>query len=134
MEILKTLRGAADAYNRVSLILRIFCGIILGVLLSFLFPGLGGIAMLGDLFVGALKAIAPLLVFLLVISALSQGGGKLDSRFGMVIFYYLLTTFLAAFLAVLASFAFPVDLILTAEAAGEAAPRSLPCFRIYTRV
>ena len=125
MEILKPLQKAVDTYNRVSLILRIFCGIILGVLLSFLFPGLGGIAMLGDLFVGALKAIAPLLVFLLVISALSQGGSKLDSRFGMVIFYYLLTTFLAAFLAVIASFLFPVELALTAEAAEQAAPSGI---------
>ena len=125
MKILKPIQKAVDAYNRVSLILRIFCGIILGVLLSFLFPGLGGIAMLGDLFVGALKAIAPLLVFLLVISALSQGGSKLDSRFGMVIFYYLLTTFLAAFLAVIASFLFPVELALTAEAAEQAAPSGI---------
>ena len=125
MEVLKSLRKAVDAYNRASLILRIFCGIVLGAALSFLFPGAGWIGMLGDLFVGALKAIAPLLVFLLVISALSQGGSKLDRRFGMVIFYYLLTTFLAAFLAVVASFVFPVSLALTAEAAEQAAPSGI---------
>ncbi|MBR3620806.1 MAG: cation:dicarboxylase symporter family transporter, partial [Clostridia bacterium] len=100
MKVLKVLRGIAGAYNRVPLILRILCGIILGVILAFVIPNASGLGLLGDLFVGALKAIAPLLVFLLVISALSQGGSKLDKRFGMVIFFYLLTTFIAAIVAV----------------------------------
>jgi serine/threonine transporter len=125
MKILNGLKKAVGAYTRSSLILRILCGIVLGVVLAFLLPNATGIGLLGDLFVGALKAIAPLLVFLLVISALSQGGSKLDKRFGMVIFFYLLTTLIAAFVAVIASFMFPVDLVLTVEAAEQAAPSGI---------
>ena len=125
MKILNGLKKAVGAYTRSSLILRRLCGIVLGVALAFLLPNATGIGLLGDLFVGALKAIAPLLVFLLVISALSQGGSKLDKRFGMVIFFYLLTTLIAAFVAVIASFMFPVDLVLTVEAAEQAAPSGI---------
>ena len=77
------------AYNSVSLVLRIVIGI------------------LGDLFVGALKAIAPLLVFVLIISALAQSKEKLGKQFGTVIVLYLVSTFLAAAIAVCASFLFP---------------------------
>ena len=125
MKVLNALKKAVKAYTGTSLILRILCGIVLGVILSFLFPKAAGIGLLGDLFVGALKAIAPLLVFLLVTSALSQGGSKLDKRFGMVIFFYLLTTLIAAFISVIVSFMFPVDLVLTVEAAEQAAPSGI---------
>ena len=89
MGAIRGLRRAVDAYNQTALILRIAVGIVLGIALAFLIPGAGWIGMLGDLFVGALRAIAPLLVFLLVISALSQGGAGFDRRFSMVIFFYL---------------------------------------------
>ena len=55
------------------------------------------------LFVSALKAVAPILVFVLVASALAQGNSKLDGRFGTVLFLYLFTTFLSAVVAVLTS-------------------------------
>lgn len=122
MKAVQWFKKVADAYTGVPLILRIICGIILGVILSFAVPGWAWIGLLGDLFVGALKAVAPILVFVLVISALSQGGSKLDKRFGMVIFFYMLTTFMASVLAVVVSFLFPVDLVLTGAAADQVAP------------
>ena len=115
------LKKVVEKYNSVSLILRIFIGIVIGVILAFLMPGATWISTLGSLFVGALKAIAPVLVAVLVTSALCQGTAKLDKRFGMVIFLYLITTLIAAFVAVIASFAFPQTMIL-AEGAGEQTP------------
>ena len=109
-------------YNETSLILRIFIGIVIGVGLAFLVPDAGWISTAGTLFVGALKAIAPLLVSVLVMAALCQGSAKLDKRFGVVIFLYLFTTFLAAFVAVLASFAFPQTMALAEGAAEQSAP------------
>ena len=74
------------AYNSVSLVLRIVIGMVIGVALALLIPNAAetapGIGILGSLFVGALKAIAPLLVFVLIISALAQSKEKLGKQFG----------------------------------------------------
>ena len=59
-------------WNSVSLILRILCGLIVGAILGLLIPKATGIAILGDLFVGALKAVAPVLVLILVASSLAN--------------------------------------------------------------
>ncbi|MCC6094889.1 MAG: serine/threonine transporter SstT [Eubacterium sp.] len=120
MGFLGFLKKAAKKYNETSLILRILCGIIVGIILAFLLPGWTWLEILGNLFVGALKAIAPVLVFVLVSGALAQGSSKLDKRFGNVIFLYMLTTFLAAFVAVAASFLFPQTLVLTGVEAAQA--------------
>lgn len=82
---------------------------------------LQGISILGTLFVGALKAIAPILVFVLVISALTQARSGIGTQFRTVIVLYLLNTFLAAVIAVVFAFLFPVTLRLT-DAADQAAP------------
>ncbi len=119
---MESLKRIVKSYNDMSLILRILIGIIVGVVLAFVFPHAGGVKILGDLFVGSLKAIAPVLVAVLVASSLCAGNAKLDKRFGMVIFFYLLTTFLAAFVAVILSFAFPQTITLAAEAGEQAAP------------
>ena len=111
------------AYNSVSLVLRIVIGMLVGAVLALLVPEATGIGILGTLFVGALKAIAPLLVFVLIISALAQSKEKLGSQFGTVIVLYLISTFLAAVIAVVASFIFPVTITLT-DAASDAAPDS----------
>ena len=66
------------AYNSVSLIIRILCGLLIGAVLGLLFDNLQVITLLGTIFVGALKAIAPVLVFVLVVSALAQGNDKLE--------------------------------------------------------
>ncbi len=112
------------AYNSVSLVLRIVIGMVIGSALALLIPNAAvtapGIGILGDLFVGALKAIAPLLVFVLIISALAQSKEKLGKQFGTVIVLYLISTFLAAAIAVCASFLFPVTITLTDAVSSEA--------------
>ena len=99
------------AYNSVSLVLRIVIGMVIGAALALIIPNAAetapGIGILGTLFVGALKAIAPLLVFILIISALAQSREKMGKQFGTVIVLYLVSTFLAAVIAVIASFIFP---------------------------
>ncbi len=110
-----------DRYNHSSLILRIIIGIIIGVILAFLVPQATWIGILGKLFVGALKAIAPVLVAVLVAASLCQGSAKLDNRFGLVIFLYLFSTYLASFVAVLASFAFPQTITLSQSLMAEEA-------------
>lgn len=112
-------------YTQVSLIVRIALGIVLGTVLAFLLPDAWQIAILGEVFVGALKAVAPFLVFILVTSALVQGGGRLDGRFRTVIVFYLLSTFLAASTAVCGSMFFPQTMVLVTDAASQAAPSGI---------
>ena len=109
------------AWNKASLIKRILIGMLLGASLGLLFPNLSGLGILGDLFVGGLKAIAPVLVFTLVANALSQHQKGQDTNMKTVIFLYLLGTFAAALIAVLASFLFPVQITLS-SASTEIAP------------
>ena len=122
---MNALKSIAKKYSETSLILRIAIGIVIGAILAVALPKAAFIGIFGDLFVGALKAIAPVLVAVLVMSSLCQGSSKLDSRFGLVIFLYMLTTFLAAFIAVLFSFAFPQTLDLAVESVEQAAPGGL---------
>lgn len=123
--VVKFLKTAARHYNRTSLIVRILIGLVIGVLLAMLVPGWTWIGEFGSLFVGALKAIAPVLVFVLVSSALAQNSSKLDKRFGTVIWLYMLTTFLAAILAVGASYLFPQTITLGQAAASDTVPQGL---------
>lgn len=108
-----------------SLILRILIGLIIGAVLGFLFPQASWISLFGDIFVGALKAIAPVLVFVLVISSLSRANSGIGKKFRTVIILYMLSTFLAAIVAVFASFLFPVTLKLTETAVTDTAPEGI---------
>ena len=119
---MKTLKAIVDGYNKTSLILRIICGLVIGAVLGIIFDNLGFVTLLGDLFVGALKAIAPVLVFVLVVSALAQGNDKLDSRFGLVLGLYMLSTFLASVVSVIGSFIFPQTIKLATEVEAESVP------------
>lgn len=110
------------AYNKVSLIVRIICGLLIGVLLGLAFDNLAVVTLLGTIFVSALKAIAPILVFVLVISALAGGNDKLDRRFGLVIAFYLVSTLLASVVAVVASYIFPQTIKLSEAAEAELVP------------
>ena len=110
------------AWTKASLIKRILIGMISGATLGMLFPNLTGIGLLGDLFVGGLKAIAPILVFALVANALSQHQKGQNTNMKTVIFLYLLGTFAAALVAVLASFLLPVQITLTSANTEVAAP------------
>lgn len=114
------------AYIGTSLILRILAGVVIGTLLAMFLPGYDGMAILGDLFVGALKAIAPVLVAVLVASAIAKSGSGLSSRFNTVITLYLFTTLMAAVFAVFASHFFPVGISVDNVASAEgAAPGAL---------
>ena len=102
-----------EKYNSTNLILRIFIGLVCGTILALVIPQAHFISLFGDLFVGSLKGIAPILVFVLVASALATSNSKVDSRFGTVIFLYMLSTFLAAVTAVVGSFLFPQTMVFT---------------------
>lgn len=122
---MKYVQKAVTRYNGVSLIIRILMGLVIGTVLALTVPGATWIGTLGDLFVGALKGIAPVLVFVIVASALAQGTSKLDRRFATVIFLYLLTTFIAAALSVITSFLFPQTVVLADAAQSDVIPQGL---------
>ena len=109
-----------EKWNGLSLIFRIACGLVLGVILGLCFPNASVIGMLGDIFVGALKSVAPILVFFLVISAVANASNTVSKRFRTVVFLYILSTLLASVLAVVASKLFPVSLQLVAAVSNEA--------------
>ncbi len=116
-----------------SLVLRILCGLVIGAALGLLCPGWQGIGILGTVFVSALKAIAPVLVAVLVASSIAKAKGGLGPRFRTVITLYLATTLLAAVLAVVGSFLFPVTLKL-ASPAGESAPGPSSLADVFTKL
>lgn len=103
-------------YTKTPLIVRIAAGLVIGILFGIFLPSASFISAFGDIFVGALKGIAPLLVFVLVISSLSSAGKGIGGRFRTVIILYLVSTLLAALLAVCASFLFKITIPLTASA------------------
>ena len=109
------------AWNRIGLVKRIAAGLVVGVILGLLIPSAQVIGILGDLFVGALKALAPLLVFFIVMHSLSRQKTGGSSNMKTVIALYLAGTFFAALCAVAASFLFPSTLLL-AKGAEQAAP------------
>ena len=102
-------------WNKTNLIKRISIGIGIGVLLAIIFPQAQAIGLLGQIFVGGLKAIAPLLVFALVANALSQQQKGQKSNMKTVILLYLLGTFAAALVAVLVNFFFPIRIELASS-------------------
>ena len=107
------MKKVVNKYLEMSLILRILIGLIVGAVLGLLCPKATGIGILGSVFVGALKAIAPVLVFVLVMSAISKARGGIGSRFRTVITLYILSTLMAAIVAVIGSFIFPVKMVLS---------------------
>lgn len=116
MEKKSLLVRIVQKYTSINLIIRILIGLVIGAVLGITVPKATAIGLLGTLFVSALKAIAPVLVFILVISSLANGQSKIDRRFGFVIFEYLFSTLIAALVAVGFSFAFPITLKLSGEA------------------
>ena len=115
-----------NKWTEIALVKRILVGLVLGAILGLTIPGATGISILGDVFVSALKAIAPLLVFFLVISSLCNAGNSHGGVIKTVIILYMFSTVLAAVIAVFASMAFPVKLTLaTAAATDTAAPQGI---------
>ena len=112
-------------WNKTNLMKRIAIGIVLGVILALIFPKATGIGLLGQFFVGGLRAIAPLLVFALVANALSQHQKGTETNMKKVIVLYLLGTFAAAFVAVLVNYIFPITITLTGKAAEGSSPNGI---------
>lgn len=117
------MKAIVEKWNSISLVKRILCGLVIGAILGFVAKEATVIGLLGELFVGALKAVAPILVFFLVMGALAQHKDGQKSNMGTVIGLYLIATFSAGLVAVIASFIFPVTVNLGAAAAdGASAP------------
>jgi serine/threonine transporter len=111
---------------QLGLVPQIIIGILLGVLVAVVSPELAkNLSLLGTLFVKALKAIAPLLVFVLVASAIANKQASESGSIKPVLVLYLFGTFLAAVVAVLLSFMFPTTLVLTAVPEAIAAPEGI---------
>ncbi|MDD6397716.1 MAG: serine/threonine transporter SstT [Anaerovibrio sp.] len=111
-------------WQHISLIIRIIIGLIVGCALALSIPGNTVVPIFGTIFVGLLKGVAPVLVFILVISALANASGDIGGRFKNVVFLYILGTLLAAAAAVVMSTLFPVTIKLT-DAVNNAAPEGI---------
>lgn len=110
------LKQVVSKYSSIKLNYRIAIAIVIGTLLGIFLPGQKWIGELGILFVGAMKGIAPILVFVLIVNSLAKGKTSLDKRFGKVFGLYLVSTILASLIAISASFLFPLNLQLSHEA------------------
>ena len=101
-------------WNKLSLVKQIIIGLITGIILSLTIPEkVKGISIFGNLFVGALKSVAPVLVLFLVMSAICQHKSGKKTNMKSIIGLYAVGTFLAAIIAVAASFIFPITLTLS---------------------
>ena len=118
------MKGILKKWSESSLVLRICIGMLLGAVLGVVLPAWKWIGIFGSVFVGALKAIAPVLVAVLVAASIASAGGGLGRRFRTVILLYLVSTLGAALVAVAGSFLFPVSLQLGQSAQG-AVPSSI---------
>ena len=112
----RRMKNLIKKWNNISLIKRIICGLIIGLILGLVVPQASVISILGTMFVGALKGIAPLLVFFLVMSALChmKTGQKTNLKF--IIVLYMVGNLVSAFVAVIACRIFPVTLTFTDSA------------------
>ena len=107
------MRSLIAMYQRIGLVPLIIVGLVLGVLIGWLAPSAGiALGILGTLFVGALKAVAPILVFVLVLAAISKQRSGDEVYVKPVLIMYMFGTFLAALTAVGASFLFPIEMVL----------------------
>ena len=112
-------------YTESSLIIRILIGVVVGGIVGVFCPaGIAVFELLGNLFVGALKSVAPVLVFFLVISALANAKGRGNMK--VIIVLYILSTFIAALVAVIATTLFPITITLAdASAVEQASPQGI---------
>ncbi|WP_302163419.1 serine/threonine transporter SstT [uncultured Clostridium sp.] len=119
------MKALYERWTATSLPKRILGGMILGAVLGMVIPQAVGISILGNLFVNALKGIAPLLVFFLVISSLCQAKQSHGGIIRTVVCLYLFNTLLGAVIAVVASKLFPITLTLAQAAEETSAPQGI---------
>lgn len=109
-----------------NLVLQILAGIVLGVVLALVSPTYAENAgMLGSLFVGALKAVAPILVFILVAASIANQKKNQHTHMRPIVVLYLIGTLCAAFTAVTLSFLFPTHLTLVTGVEGATPPQGI---------
>lgn len=117
------MKSILNVWNKISLVQQIILGLIVGVALGYFFPEkLEMVSVLGQLFVGALKAVAPVLVFFLVMSAIAQHQAGKKTNMKDIIILYLIGTLAASIVAVVASFIFKVKLVLPNLGVGDTKP------------
>ncbi len=119
------MKAIVNKWTSCNLVVKIVIGLVIGVVIGIFAPGASFVGIFGTVFVGALKAIAPVLVAFLVMSALSKSKKGLGSRFRTVIVLYILSTFMAAIVAVVASYLFPITLVLDGAAADGTPPSGI---------
>lgn len=106
------LKQVYEKWTSINLVVRIVAGLVIGAVLALVIPGIEPITLLGTIFVNALKAIAPILVFVLIASSLAGSGSGLGSKFEKVLILYIGSTVVAAAVAVILSYAFPLTVTL----------------------
>ncbi|MED4584884.1 serine/threonine transporter SstT [Brevibacillus choshinensis] len=117
------MKSILKKWSQLSLVKQIIVGLIIGIILAVTIPEASKpVVILGTLFVGSLKAVAPVLVLFLVMSAIAQHKSSHQTNMKSIIVLYLLGTFLAGLTAVIVSFIFPVSLTLAKGAEGVTAP------------
>ena len=113
-------------YRETALIKLIAAGLVIGIIIALAAPqAVPAVAVLGDLFVRALKGIAPVLVFVLVMNALAQKNSDASAAMKPIVRLYIFATFCASLVAVAFSFAFPTVLHLQVADAQLAPPSGI---------
>jgi serine/threonine transporter len=111
-------RPLLQIFNRTSLVLQIFIGLLAGIALAVFLPeAASSVSFLGTVFVSALKAVAPVLVFILVTASIANHQRDQQTHIRPILLLYLFGTFSAALIAVTASFVFPSSLTLVSNSA-----------------
>ena len=117
------MKNILNTWSKLSLVKQIIIGLVIGIILATTIPNVAQpVTILGALFVGALKGIAPILVLFLVMSAITQHKRGKQTNMKFIVVLYLIGTFLAGLTAVVASFIFPVGLTLANSPEGFVAP------------
>ncbi|OON93125.1 MAG: serine/threonine transporter SstT [Candidatus Epulonipiscioides saccharophilum] len=111
-KVFNIIKVTFEKWHKLSLVLRICTGLLFGLIFGLLLPSLGFIVLFGKIFVGALKAVAPILVFFLVMGALCHKSGNQNNNLKEVVILYLFGTLMAGIVAVFGSFIFPIQLSL----------------------
>ncbi|MCT8353293.1 MULTISPECIES: serine/threonine transporter SstT [Photorhabdus] len=122
----KQKRGFVHYLVQGSLVKQILVGLIAGILLAWLTPSVAkSVSLLGTLFVGALKAVAPVLVWVLVMSSIANHKKGQKTNIRPILILYILGTFFAALVAVVGSFMFPLQLVLAVNDAQMSPPENI---------
>lgn len=120
------MKGIFEKMNSISLVKQILFGLLIGVLLAMLVPEFASpFTILGVLFVGALRAVAPILVLFLVMSAITQHKSGQQTNMKMIVSLYIIGMLLASFVSVSVGFMHPVSLSLSSSIDSISAPSGI---------